>query len=53
MFSMEIDTGQEMKIGLVPENMQMGLDPTLTGADGKKAFQSFLGEMDQALTPFY
>lgn len=50
---MEIHTGQEMKIGLVPENMQMGLDLTLTGADGNKVFQSFLGETDQALTPFH
>lgn len=33
--SLELHIGQEMKIGLVPENMQMGLDPTLTGADGK------------------
>lgn len=33
--SMELHRGQEMRIGLVPENMQMGLDPTLTGADGK------------------
>lgn len=52
-FSMELHTGQEMKIGLVPENTQMGLDPTLTGADGKKAFQSLMGEIDQALTPFH
>jgi len=53
MLSMEMRAGQEMKIGLVPENMQMGLDPTLNGADGKKAFPSFLGEMDQALIPFH
>lgn len=33
--SMELHRGQEIKIGLVPENMQMGLDPTLTGTDGK------------------
>lgn len=50
---MEIHAGQEMKIGFVPENMQMRLDPTLTGADGKNAFQPFLGEMDQALSPFH
>lgn len=33
--SVELHRGQEMRIGFVPENMQMGLDPTLTGADGK------------------
>lgn len=53
MFSMEIHASQEMKIGLLPENMQMELDPALTGADGKQAFQSFLGQVDQALTPFH
>lgn len=53
MFQMEIHPGQEMKIGLVPENMQMGLDWTLTGGDGKKTFLSFLWEMDQALSPFH